>query len=143
MTRWIRRIVAAFVAYFSIFPLWVAFSFLRLGVERWFGHPYYLGHNHLERGCFWLLVGLAALLPAAYCALIRRASAWWLGLGFVAALLAAVALPSNVLPTMLIPRCGYADGQSQESCERSGNWRRQSGSTAGQRDGTRGDRGQC
>lgn len=104
MIRWIRRIVAGLLAYFSIFPLWVAFGYLRLAVERWFGHPYYLGHSHFERGCFWLLIGLAVLLPAVYCALSRRASAWWLGLGFGAALLAAIALPSNVLPTMLVPR---------------------------------------
>jgi len=58
----------------------------------------------LGYGCFWLLIGLAALLPAGYYAVRRRASAWWLALGFAAALFAAVALPSNVLPTMLIPR---------------------------------------
>jgi hypothetical protein len=104
MIRLIRRIVSGLVVLFSLFPLWVAFGFFRLGVETWFGHPYYLGNDHLQRGCFWLLVGLAALLPGSYCVVSRRASAWWLALGFAAALFAAVVLPSNVLPTMLIPR---------------------------------------
>lgn len=89
---------------FSLLPLSVAFGFFRLEVQTWFGHPYYLGHDHFERGCFWLLIGLVALLPASYCALRRNASTWWLALGFAAALLASVALPSNVLPSMLIPR---------------------------------------
>lgn len=89
---------------FSLLPLWVAFGFFRLGVATWFGHPYYLGNDHLERGCLWLLVGLAALLPGSYCAVSRRASTGWLAVGFAAALFAAVALPSNVLPGMLMPR---------------------------------------
>lgn len=28
-------------------------------------HPYYLGNDHCERGWFWLLTGLAALLPGS------------------------------------------------------------------------------
>lgn len=102
--QWIRRIVGGLVVLFSLPLLWVAFGFFRLKVETWFGHPYYLGYDHFERGCFWLLIGLAVLLPGIYCAVSRRASAWWLGLGFGAALFGAVALPSNVLPTMLMPR---------------------------------------
>lgn len=100
----IRRFASSLVALFSLLPLWVAFGFFRLGVATWFGHPYYLGQHDFEDGSFWLLVGLAALLPGSYCALSRRASAWWLALGFGAALFAADALPSNVLPMMLIPR---------------------------------------
>lgn len=104
MIRWIRRIVGGLVVLFSIPPLWAAFAFFRLAARTWFGHPYYLGHDHFEGGCVWLLIGLVALLAGGYCALRRDASTRWLALGFTAALFAAVALPSNVLPTMLIPR---------------------------------------
>lgn len=102
--RYIRKIVGGLVVLFSLSLLWVAFGFLRLGVETWFGHPYYLGNHHFAYGGFWLFIGLAALLPGAYSAVSCRASAWWLALAFGATLLGAVALPSNVLPTMLMPR---------------------------------------
>lgn len=102
--RYIRKIVGGLVVLFSLPLLWVAFGFLRLGVETWFGHPYYLGNHHFAYGGFWLFIGLAALLPGAYSAVSCRASAWWLALAFGATLLGAVALPSNVLPTMLMPR---------------------------------------
>jgi len=102
--RVIRIIIGSLIALFSLVPLGIAFAFFHLSAETWFGHPYYLAHNPFGRGCFWLFVGLMALLPAAYYAVRRRASAWWLGVGFVAALFAAVTLPSNVLPAMLIPR---------------------------------------
>jgi hypothetical protein len=104
MIQPIRRIVGGVVVLFSVLPLWVALGFLRLEMETWFGHPYYLGNDHFARGCFWLLIGLAALVPGSYCAVSRHASAWWLGLAFAAAVFAGVVLPSNVLPTMLVPR---------------------------------------
>lgn len=102
--RVIRIIIGVLIALFSLVPLGIAFAFFHLSVETRFGHPYYLAHNPFGRGCFWLFVGLMALLPSSYYAVRRRASAWWLGVGFVAALFAAVTLPSNVLPATLIPR---------------------------------------
>lgn len=101
--RLVRIILGSVIAVFSVTPIWVAFGFFRLGTATWFGHPYYLAQHPLQRGCFWAILGFAALLPAAYCVFRRRASAWWLALAFGAALLAADALPSNVLPTMLVP----------------------------------------
>ncbi len=116
--RVIRIIIGSLIALFSLVPLGIAFAFFHLSAETWFGHPYYLAHNPFGRGCFWLFVGLMALLPAAYYAVRRRASAWWLGVGFVAALFAAVTLPSNVLPAMLIPRAeDTANEQRPKSCE--------------------------
>lgn len=101
--RVVRMILGGLIALFSLTPIWVAFGFFRLSAATWFGHPYYLAQHPLQRGCFWAILGFGALLPGAYCVLRRRASAWWLALGFTAALLAAVTLPSNVLPTMLVP----------------------------------------
>lgn len=101
--RVVRMILGGLIALFSLTPIWVAVGFFRLGAATWFGHPYHLEQHPFERFCVWALLGFGALLPGAFCVLRRRTSAWWLLVGFGAALLTADALPSNVLPTMLIP----------------------------------------
>lgn len=93
-----RIVCGALVGLFSLPVIFIGLWFLVYGVRAQSGHGFIVAHDYYGDGAVFLILGLVIFALGIIPAVVRKASALWLGFGFALMLLAAVAIPSFRMP---------------------------------------------